>query len=132
MLYRGAWETGIRAWDHVHQEKVLVIPSVLALLGDNPMQSEMACHIGLMGKFFCRVCGVKGTDRTQAQESSVPAHTDDNSDDGDGGNAASGEDKDAGSNPAGATGSVKWVQETMEQMVSRVHNFVKVSYYHSF
>jgi hypothetical protein len=35
---------------------------VLALLGDNPMQSEFACHIGLRGKLFCRACWVKGTD----------------------------------------------------------------------
>jgi hypothetical protein len=123
MLYREAWETGIWAWDHVHQEKVLVIPSVFALLGDNPMQSEMACHIGLMGKFFCRVCGVKGTDRTQV--SSASAHADDNSNDSDGRNAGSGEDEDTGSSQA--TGSVKRVQETMEQIVSRVRNFVKVS-----
>ena len=39
-----------------------MIPAVLALLGDNPMQSELACHIGLMGKFFCRHCWVKGRD----------------------------------------------------------------------
>ena len=24
------------------------------------MQSDIACHIGMMGKFFCRVCHVKG------------------------------------------------------------------------
>ena len=41
---------------------VLVVPSVLAMLGDNPMQSEIACHVGLVGKFFCRVCQVsRGT-----------------------------------------------------------------------
>ena len=34
----------------------MLIPSVLALLGDNPMQSEFACHIGLVGKYFCGVC----------------------------------------------------------------------------
>lgn len=26
------------------------------------MQSELACHIGLAGKFFCRICKVKGAD----------------------------------------------------------------------
>ena len=34
----------------------MIFPVVLALLGDNPMQSEMACHIGLAGRKFCRVC----------------------------------------------------------------------------
>ncbi|KAF7329540.1 hypothetical protein MKEN_00216800 [Mycena kentingensis (nom. inval.)] len=48
---------GIWAWDVVLQELVLVIPSVLALLGDNPMQSEFACHIGFVGKYFCREIG---------------------------------------------------------------------------
>jgi hypothetical protein len=44
----------------VLNELVLVIPSVIAFLGDNPMQSEIACHVGMMGKFFCRTCRVKG------------------------------------------------------------------------
>ncbi|KAL4074425.1 hypothetical protein V8B97DRAFT_2022685 [Scleroderma yunnanense] len=55
-------ETGIWAWDCIYKEWVLVIPSVLALLGDNPMQSELGCHVGLMGKYFCHVCKVKGHD----------------------------------------------------------------------
>ncbi|KAJ6607826.1 hypothetical protein B0H10DRAFT_2166716 [Mycena sp. CBHHK59/15] len=49
-------ERGIWAWDCEYRELVLVIPSVLAMLGDNPMQSEFACHIGFRGKFFCCVC----------------------------------------------------------------------------
>ncbi|KAJ7110547.1 hypothetical protein C8R44DRAFT_633975 [Mycena epipterygia] len=57
-----AQDEGIWAWDMLEEEPVLVIPEVLALLGDNPMQSEFACHIGLRGKFFCRACWVKGTD----------------------------------------------------------------------
>ncbi|KAG6826289.1 hypothetical protein H0H92_000438, partial [Tricholoma furcatifolium] len=57
-----AWESGIWAYDCVHGEFVLVIPSVVALLGDNPMQSEFSCHVGLMGKLFCRACKVKGYD----------------------------------------------------------------------
>ncbi|KAF7975989.1 hypothetical protein HWV62_8148 [Athelia sp. TMB] len=55
-------DEGIWAWDCVANEAVLVIPAVLALLGDNPMQSEFACHIGLQGKFFCRACWTKGSD----------------------------------------------------------------------
>ena len=59
---RKCQEGGIWAWDCLENEPVLLIPMVLALLGDNPMQSEFACHIGLKGKFFCRACWVKGTD----------------------------------------------------------------------
>ncbi|KAI6018600.1 hypothetical protein BKA83DRAFT_4464938 [Pisolithus microcarpus] len=51
---------GIWAWDVEAREMVLVIPAVLAMLGDNPMQSELACHVGLQGKFFCRNCWVQG------------------------------------------------------------------------
>ncbi|KAJ3757100.1 hypothetical protein EV360DRAFT_46748 [Lentinula raphanica] len=53
---------GIWAWDIEAKEMVLVIPAVLAMLGDNPMQSEFACHVGLAGKYFCRSCWVKGRD----------------------------------------------------------------------
>ncbi|KAK7464119.1 hypothetical protein VKT23_006283 [Stygiomarasmius scandens] len=55
-----AQDEGVWAWDCKLKEMVLVIPSVLGLLGDNPMQSELACHIGFRGKFFCRVCKVSG------------------------------------------------------------------------
>ncbi|KAJ3967685.1 hypothetical protein EV361DRAFT_769198, partial [Lentinula raphanica] len=53
---------GIWAWDIEAQEMVLMVPAVLAMLGDNPMQSEFACHVGLAGKYFCRCCWVKGRD----------------------------------------------------------------------
>ncbi|KAG2354321.1 hypothetical protein BDR07DRAFT_1548776 [Suillus spraguei] len=55
-------ETGIWAYDCSYHDIILVIISVLALLGDNPMQSEFACHAGLMSKFFCCCCWVKGKD----------------------------------------------------------------------
>lgn len=55
--------SGISVFDAYYLEEVLVIPSVLALLGDNPMQSEFACHAGLRAKFFCRICMVKGKDK---------------------------------------------------------------------
>ncbi|KAK7027831.1 hypothetical protein R3P38DRAFT_3315357 [Favolaschia claudopus] len=65
---------GIWVWDTEHNEPVLVIPEVLALLGDNPMQSEFACHIGLRGKLFCRACWVKGHDAMdQDDNDDVPA-----------------------------------------------------------
>ncbi|KZT24421.1 hypothetical protein NEOLEDRAFT_1156913 [Neolentinus lepideus HHB14362 ss-1] len=51
---------------------VLVLPSVLAMLGDNPMQSEIACHIGLMGKLFCRACWVKNNAGDENQEPRAP------------------------------------------------------------
>jgi len=57
-----AQDKGIWAWDCLTEEPVLLIPVILALLGDNPMQSELACHIGLCGNFFCRCCWVKGKD----------------------------------------------------------------------
>jgi len=60
--FRVAQRDGIWAWDSEHKEPILIFPTVLALLGDNPMHSEFACHIGLRGKFFCRTCWVKGSD----------------------------------------------------------------------
>ncbi|KAF9062661.1 hypothetical protein BDP27DRAFT_1427641 [Rhodocollybia butyracea] len=56
-----AQETGVWAWDAKLQDIVLLIPSVLALCSDNPMQSEFACHIGFWGWFFCCNCWVSGS-----------------------------------------------------------------------
>ncbi|KAF9070520.1 hypothetical protein BDP27DRAFT_1419980 [Rhodocollybia butyracea] len=68
-------EHGIWVWDSLTQSKVLIILSVLAMLGDNPMQSEFACHIGLHGKYFCRVCKVKGKDSAAADSSGCSLHS---------------------------------------------------------
>ncbi|KAG2126284.1 hypothetical protein DEU56DRAFT_743067 [Suillus clintonianus] len=119
-----SWKQGIWAWDCVHEEYILVIPSVLALLGDNPMQSEMACHIGSMGKYFCRMCKVKGHD---ASAESNPARA----------AAAQPDDTDhsvgevSGSEPEAHTDAPlkstrKRAKETMEEMVTRVKRFVKI------
>ncbi|KAH9482828.1 hypothetical protein JR316_0004928 [Psilocybe cubensis] len=62
---KSAQETGIWAWDCVYNEVVLAYPAAFAFLGDNPMQSEFACHIGMCGKLFCRVCWAKGQDGSE-------------------------------------------------------------------
>lgn len=106
------------------------------------MQSEFACHIGSMGKFFCRVCHVKGTDAKGKAPISVPipgqdpehieaddAHTDapqNNLVDPD-----HAEDADAPPNnpngiPAAAPGKGKKKPETLEEMIERVTRFMKV------
>ncbi|KAJ7710473.1 hypothetical protein B0H17DRAFT_914738 [Mycena rosella] len=111
-----AQENGIWTWDVHLQEPVLVIPEVLALLGDNPMQSEFACHIGLRGKLFCRACWVKGTDALDPTAGSAKGS--DQSD-----------QSDAQASEAGSKtgkGKRKRVKETMTQMVNRVKAFITV------
>ncbi|KAI6017922.1 hypothetical protein EDC04DRAFT_2870045 [Pisolithus marmoratus] len=99
---RSAQDTGIWAWDCIHKEQVLVIPSVLALLGDNPMQSELACHVGLMGKYFCHVCS--DGPQSDGQESI----------------------RSEGEEPAAGKSRGKR-KETMNDMVSQIKQFVKTS-----
>ena len=73
-------ETGIWAWDCVFNEPILIIPFVLALLGDNLMQSEFACHIGLWGRLFCHACwveGVKGIKKSSPGEDSSDGASED-------------------------------------------------------
>jgi hypothetical protein len=58
-----ARKKGIVVYDCELQEIVMLIPWILAMAGDNPMQSEFASHIGLSGTCFCRVCNAKGSDK---------------------------------------------------------------------
>jgi hypothetical protein len=93
---------------------VLVIPSVLAMLGDNPMQSEFACHIGFRGKYFCRVCWVKGD----------PEPEEDNEGDG------LSDTSSASSQEPAADGKkkkkTKKKDESVLEMVSRITQFMSV------
>jgi hypothetical protein len=118
----------------VENEPVLVIPEVLALLGDNPMQSEFACHIGLRGKLFCRACWVKGTDamdrddddRDQGDGGSVHRGSEAGSEPGSDVSDAPGSDvSDTGNTKKPKKGKGKKIRETMSAMVERVKSFMK-------
>ncbi|KAJ3844447.1 hypothetical protein F5878DRAFT_655866 [Lentinula raphanica] len=101
---------GYWAWDVELQEMVLVFPSVLAMLGDNPMQSEFACHVGLTGKFFCRCCWAKGRD---AENEDSDLHTFDD-------NASVQSD----ASEISQAGKRKRRLETMAELVARAKRFL--------
>jgi hypothetical protein len=103
---------------------VLVIPVVLAMLGDNPMQSELACHVGLAGKFFCRCCWVKGSD---TEDSESPQNRTEDSDAESTMSAQSGDS--SSSRPNGNKSTRKGSHnETMQELVDRARRFLGVSH----
>jgi hypothetical protein len=118
---RDCQNNGVWAWDADSKEMVLVIPAVLAMLGDNPMQSEIACHIGLKGKFFCQNCWVKGSDAADREVS--PARGDDGnmSDVSVGSNASNHSQQSSG-------GKKTWQKrkETLQELADCAHRFLGV------
>ncbi|KAF8486509.1 hypothetical protein JB92DRAFT_3085578 [Gautieria morchelliformis] len=127
---------GIWAWDCEWGEMVLVLVWMLALVGDNPMQSEMACHRGLLAKFFCRCCWVKGSDTTQHDApgvetqssrggSSPGVYNDPNGGSSGGGSSdGAGSARGLGSEDERQRGRGHKIVESMATMVSRVQHFM--------
>ncbi|KAJ3884269.1 hypothetical protein GG344DRAFT_71472, partial [Lentinula edodes] len=95
---------GIWAWDSQLKDLVLVIPSVLALLGDNPMQRCL----------FCRICRASGKVNGDSEEI-----TNINSNDG------SDSDASVNSCKSGKKSKEKKTLESMKDMIARVSNFMK-------
>ncbi len=130
---RAAWDTGIWAWDCVHEDHVLVIPFVAALLGDNPMQSELACHVGPGGKLLCRICDVKGKDVSinGLQPSTAPTTIDSlnggrTTPDSIGTSDSDGDSNSLASNTGAPANGRKRKLETMQEMVEHVTRIVRI------
>lgn len=62
-VHREGVAAPFKVWDAVKKRHVLIIPWILFLPGDNPMQAELCSHIGLQGNHFCRMCH-SGGDQT--------------------------------------------------------------------
>ncbi|KAJ3915248.1 hypothetical protein F5877DRAFT_92367 [Lentinula edodes] len=102
---------GVWAWDSHYNDIVLLVPSVLGLLGDNPMQSEFACHIGFMGCLFCRVCRVSG--KVEAEDDMEKTTPDEYE-----------SDTSVTSNSSAKTKGGKKSAESMADMITRITNFM--------
>ncbi|KAF8824027.1 hypothetical protein HHX47_DHR9000094 [Lentinula edodes] len=110
---------GFWVWDVQKKAMVLMIPAVLAMLGDNPMQSEFSCHVGLVGKYFCRCCFAKGRDANDEQSASA---TKDVADDTSiHSNASTEQESDSGAEKKGGRR-----KETIQELISRAKRFITV------
>lgn len=101
----------------------MLIPTVLAMLGDNPMQSEFACHVGLTGKFFCHCCWVKGRDADDEGKLPTNTHVPDTA-------SVGSAQSDAGSEKS-AGGKHRCQVETLSQLKDRAKFFLMVSMMYS-
>ncbi|KAK7007194.1 hypothetical protein R3P38DRAFT_3325581 [Favolaschia claudopus] len=116
-------EKGIWAWDSQENELILVIPAVLALLGDNPMQRSDA-----LDEEEPTASRPQHQDPTESDGESSQPHTPMQQEPGSPGSPQvnSPVGSDAGSETSKAKKSRKRVKETLEQMMSRAKSFVKI------
>ncbi|KAJ3870883.1 hypothetical protein F5051DRAFT_434294 [Lentinula edodes] len=110
---------GFWVWDVQKKAMVLMIPAVLAMLGDNPMQSKFFCHVGLVEKYFCHCCFAKGRDANDEQSASA---TKDVADDTSiHSNASTEQESDSGAEKKGGRR-----KETIQELISRAKQFITV------
>jgi hypothetical protein len=106
------------------------------------MQSEFTCHLGQGGKFFCRMCMVKGVDSASgecaSQISQDIEHVPDpprSPEPGEGSQADQGTGRVNGTSDESSNEDARSVtrgrrkrQETMQEMVDRVSRFIEVRF----
>ena len=107
-------EKGVCAWDSLKNKVVLLILSVLALLGDNPMQSELSCHVGLNGNKFCRICKVETNIQDSVENAGAVLRYRD------------GDESDNSVNSAVDTGGGRKKKTTLSEMVQNSQKFLMV------
>ncbi|KAJ7823425.1 hypothetical protein B0H14DRAFT_2597923 [Mycena olivaceomarginata] len=117
---RPAQDEGIWAWDMLEEEPVLVIPEVLALLGDSPMQANLHATSGFETSYFAERAGMEAV-TLQVPQNSAP---------GSPAPSVAGLDvsetgSDAGQGK-GKKGKARKIHESMSQMADRVKSFMKV------
>lgn len=92
------------------------------------MQSEFACHVGLRGRLFCRVCKVEGNvEGADDDEDPGPARSEGNAGDtSDAGSVNSDASVEGGTKKSKGKRTNKQT-ETMAEMIQRIKNFMTVS-----
>ncbi|KAG8775794.1 hypothetical protein FRC12_001272 [Ceratobasidium sp. 428] len=67
-VFDEAFDEPVVVWDALTGREVLVRPYIHFISGDNPMHAEECSSSGLRSNFFCRTCGVGGTQVYKASE----------------------------------------------------------------